>query len=122
VDPDYLFVSQALALKQSIAYAAIKKVKTMLECAGPHDNRIRGMLNHHGASTGRWTASLVQFQNMKRAVAKFIGDKEWKGWTEEAYQDICEGISLEMLRFLYGPPLEVISSCIRHFVQNVEDV
>jgi DNA polymerase bacteriophage-type len=99
----------ALRLKQSIAYASIKKVKTMLECAGPHDNRIRGMLNHHGATTGRWTASLVQFQNMKRPTIKH---------SEDAYREICEGVSREMLEICYGPVLEVISSCIRHFVHD----
>lgn len=99
----------ALQMKQSIAYASIKKVSTMLACAGPRDNRIRGMLNHHGATTGRWTASLVQFQNMKRPTIDN---------SEEAYRDICNCISLEMLRFCYGPPLEVISSCVRHFVHD----
>jgi DNA polymerase bacteriophage-type len=102
----------ALRLKQSIAYASIKKVKTMLECAGPHDNRIRGMLNHHGATTGRWTASLVQFQNMKRPTIKH---------SEDAYREICEGVSREMLEICYGPVLEVISSCIRHFVHDVKN-
>jgi len=101
---------QALRLKQSIAYASIKKVATMLACAGPHDNRIRGMLNHHGATTGRWTASLVQFQNMKRPTIAH---------TEDAYREICQGISREMLELCYGPVLEVISSCVRHFVEDV---
>lgn len=105
-------VVQALKLKQSIAYASIKKVKTMLECAGPHDNRIRGMLNHHGATTGRWTASLVQFQNMKRPTIKH---------SEDAYRELCSGISREMLEICYGPVLEVISSCIRHFVHDVKE-
>jgi len=105
-------VVRALRLKQSIAYASIKKVKTMLECAGPHDNRIRGMLNHHGATTGRWTASLVQFQNMKRPTIKH---------SEDAYREICEGVSREMLEICYGPVLEVISSCIRHFVHDADD-
>jgi len=103
-------VVKALRLKQSIAYASIKKVRTMLDCAGPHDNRIRGMLNHHGATTGRWTASLVQFQNMKRPTIKH---------SEDAYREICEGVSREMLEICYGPVLEVISSCIRHFVHDV---
>lgn len=108
---DDIEVVQALRLKQSIAYASIKKVATMLECAGPHDNRIRGMLNHHGATTGRWTASLVQFQNMKRPTIKH---------SEDAYREICEGVSREMLELCYGPVLEVISSCIRHFVHDVK--
>lgn len=99
----------ALRMKQSTAYASIKKVKTMLACAGPGDNRIRGLLNHHGATTGRWTASLVQFQNMKRPT---IAN------SEDAYRDICNGVSREMLEICYGSVLEVISSCIRHFVHN----
>jgi len=103
----------ALRYKQSIAYASIKKVKTMLECAGPHDNRLRGMLNHHGATTGRWTASLVQLQNLKRPTIKH---------SEDAYREICAGVSREMLELCYGPVLEVISSCIRHFVHDVKEV
>ncbi len=102
---------QALQMKQSVAYASIKKIPTMLACAGPHDNRIRGMLNHHGATTGRWTASLVQFQNMKRSTIKN---------SDAAYRDICAGISREMLELTYGPPLEVIGSCIRHFVHDAQ--
>lgn len=102
----------ALRMKQSVAYVSIKKVQTMLRCAGPHDNRIRGMLNHHGATTGRSTNSLVQFQNMKRST---LG----AGWSELAYQAICDGISREMLELCFGPVLEVISSCIRHFVQDI---
>jgi len=104
----------ALRLKQSTAYAAIKKVQSMIDCAGPHDNRIRGTLNHHGATTGRWTASLVQFQNMKRATI----NSEGVAWSERAYADLRQGVSREMLEVCYGPPLEVISSCIRHFVQD----
>lgn len=100
----------ALQMKQSVAFASIKKVSAMLACAGPHDNRIRGMLTMHGATTGRWTASLVQFQNMKRATIKN---------SDAAYRDICNGISREMLDIVYGPPLEVIGSCIRHFVHDI---
>lgn len=113
----------ALHMKQSVAYVSIKKVQTMLDCAGPMDNRIRGMLNHHGATTGRSTNSLVQFQNMKRpeghlAAETYKGSK--KSWSEVAYQAICEGISRDELEMCFGPVLEVISSCIRHFVHDVE--
>lgn len=100
---------QALRLKQSIAYASIKKVATMLGCAGPHDNRIRGLHNHHGATTGRWTHSLVQPGNFKRPTIKY---------SEDAYREICEGMSREMMECCYGPVLEVISSSIRHFIHD----
>ncbi len=101
---------KALRMRASVSYASIKKIPTMLACAGPHDNRIRGMLTHHGATTGRWTASLVQFQNMRRSTVKD---------SEDAYRDICNGISRAMLEFCYGSVLEVIASCIRHFVEDV---
>lgn len=101
---------QALRLKQSIAYASIKKVATMLACAGPHDNRLRGMMEYHVATTGRWGGRLAQLQNLKRPT---IAD------SEGAYQMICDGCSREMLEICYGPVLEVISSCIRHFVHDV---
>lgn len=122
LDDEVDIVVQALRMKQSVAYVSIKKVQTMLDCAGPHDNRIRGMLNHHGATTGRSTNSLVQFQNMKRP-AGHLAQETYKGskrsWSEEAYKAICEGISREELELCFGPVLEVISSCIRHFVHNV---
>lgn len=100
----------ALRLKSSISYASVKKVATMLACAGPQDNRIRGMLNYHGAGTGRSTASLVQMQNFRRTTILH---------SEDAYREICQGISREMLEICYGPVLEVIASCIRHFIHDV---
>lgn len=113
---------RALRLKQSVAYVSIKKVRTMLDCAGPFDNRIRGMLNHHGATTGRSTNSLVQFQNMKRPAGHLAAETH-KGskltWSEVAYKSICDGISREELELCFGPVLEVIASCIRHFVHDV---
>lgn len=121
-EPNPSVVVTALRMKQSIAYASIKKVATMIGCAGPHDNRIRGMLGHHGATTGRWVNKLVQFQNMKRPaddMANYTDETEMETWSERAYRDICNGIDLETLRLCYGAPLEVISSCIRHFVHNV---
>lgn len=113
---------EALRMKQSVAYVSIKKVQTMLDCAGPGDNRIRGMLNHHGATTGRSTNSLVQFQNMKRPAGHLAAETykgSGKSWSEVAYEAICNGISRDELEMYFGPVLEVISSCIRHFVQDV---
>lgn len=102
-------VEDALRMKQSIAYASIKKIKTMILCAGPADNRIRGLLNMHGATTGRWTHSLVQPGNFKRSTKL----------SELAYEDICQGVSREMLELTYGPVLEILSVAIRHFIQDL---
>lgn len=99
----------SLRWKQRVSYAAIAKVDSMLACVGPHDNRIRGMLGYHGASTGRWVNLLVNFQNMKRPTIKDSVD---------AYKEMCEGMNHAWMIVCYGPPLEVLSSCIRHFVQD----
>lgn len=105
-------LGKALKIKKLITFASLAKIKSMLACAGPHDNRVRGTLTYHGAGTGRWSASLVQPQNFKRPAA-FM-----ESLSEQAYKDICDGCSSEWLELVYGPPLEVISSCIRHFIQN----
>ena len=105
-------LGRALTLKKRVSYASLKKIPAMLGCAGPQDNRVRGTLVYHGAGTGRWSASLVQPQNFKRP-AEYL-----KKLTGEAYYDIIAGCNRDWLNLVYGPPLEVVSSCIRHFIQD----
>lgn len=105
-------LGKVLLLKKRISFASLKKIPAMINCAGPHDNRVRGTLTYHGAGTGRWSASLVQPQNFKRPAAYM------ESLSPQAYRDICEGCTNEWLDLVYGPPLEVISSCIRHFIQD----
>jgi len=113
MEGDSLEVKQALTLKSQIGFASIKKIKSMLACAGPHDNRVRGTIIYHGPTTGRWAGALIQPQNFKRPTIDC---------TDEAYKWICNGIDLEDLRLMFGNPLEVISSCIRHFIHDVSTV
>lgn len=101
----------ALQLRKQFSYAAVKKIPKMLACAGPHDNKVRGCLIFCGAGPGRWTASLIQPQNFKRPTIKY---------TEGAYRLIEAGEPVELIKFLYGNPLEVISSSIRHFIHDSE--
>ncbi len=105
-------LSAALKIKKHISFASIKKIPTMINCAGPEDNRVRGALVYHGAGTGRWSASLVQPQNFKKPAPYM------ESLSPQAYKDICEGCNVDWLRLNYGPPLEVIASCIRHFIQD----
>lgn len=103
-------VGCALLLRQKVSFAAVKKIDAMLACAGPHDSRVRGCFQYYGASTGRWSGSLIQPQNFKRPTVKH---------TEMAYDDICKGGSVDHIEFVYGPILEVVSSSIRHFIHDV---
>jgi len=88
-------------------FAAAKKVDVILACVNA-DGRVRGTLLWHGAGTGRWAGRLIQPQNFKKPTIK---------QTDLAYKMICEGCSRGDLETVFGNPLEVIASCIRHFLQ-----
>lgn len=107
-------LGKALTLKKRVSYVSLKKVKSMIACAGPHDNRVRGTLLWHGAGTGRWSASLVQPTNFKRP------SEHLEKYTEDIYRDLGEGCTAAWLEAFYGPPLECISSSIRHFIEDAE--
>jgi DNA polymerase len=123
-------VRQALQMKKWLSYAATKKIKTMLAMVGPDDNRIRGLLIYHGAGPGRWSAVKVQPQNFKRPSLDLVKRMDWKAagfkdagkaladLTAKAYAAIEAGADAWEIQTFYGPPLEVISSCIRHFIHD----
>ena len=100
----------ALELRRIMSFAAVKKVHSMLKIAGPDDNRIRGSLFYHGATTGRWSSKLVQQQNLKRSTAE----------SEQAFRDLRNGLNKDTLETIHGPILETIASGIRHFINDGE--
>lgn len=102
---------RALELHACLAFAAVKKLDAMVNCECG-DGYVRGTMRFYGAGTGRWSASLIQPQNFKRPsphLAKV---------TDKAYAMICDGCTREELEMMYGDPIEVIASCIRHFLQR----
>ena len=60
-------VRQALTARQEAAKSSVAKIDAMLDCVG-YDGQMRGLLQYHGASTGRWAGRLVQPQNFPRAL------------------------------------------------------
>jgi len=61
-------VRHVLQLRSDAGRSSIAKLDAMLECASPSDDRARGMLLYHGASTGRWSGRLIQMQNFPRGT------------------------------------------------------
>lgn len=103
---------RALELRKEMSFAAVKKLYAMVNCAGPDDNRVRGTLIDHGASTGRWSSSLVQQQNLKRpTISDSVG----------AFKMLRHGKSTEFIELVHGSLLEVVSSCVRHFINDGEE-
>lgn len=123
---------EALSLRKKLSYASIKKIRRMLEMVGPDDNRIRGVLILHGAGPGRWSGFGVQPQNFKRPSLALVKGMAWQeqgfknegkalaDFTAKAYRAILGGASAPEIEVCFGPPLEVISSCIRHFIHDYE--
>jgi len=106
-------VGQALSLRRLVSFAATKKLNSFEAFAGPHDNRVRGILMYYGAiRTGRWSSSGPQIQNAKKPP------KHLEAHTDAIYRDICRGASVDEINFNYGNPIECVASCIRHFVQD----
>ena len=97
-------VRAALLLRQEAAKSSTAKLKSMLAAASD-DDRIRFMLQYHGAATGRWSGRRVQMQNMPRPAL------------EQAEIETCiELVTVgkrDEIDMLYGRPLDVIASCLR---------
>jgi site-specific DNA-cytosine methylase len=68
-------VRRALEIRQIVAAASLKKLDAMLAVV-ESDGRARGLLQYHGASTGRWSGQLIQPQNFPRSTLKTAVDPE----------------------------------------------
>jgi DNA polymerase len=106
---------RVLEIRQLLARASTKKLVKMLETVNA-DGRIRGMLQYHGASTGRWAGRLVQPHNFPRGNSKL--------WKMTTVDDVIENIkfartdleeAIARLEFLYEGvgPIGAISSALR---------
>lgn len=101
---------RGLQLRAAASFAATKKLKAMLDC-NCGDGMVRGTLQYYGAfRTGRSAGQLIQPQNYKRPTIKH---------TDIAYQMIQDGVSADELEMIHGNPIEVVASCIRHFIHDV---
>ena len=66
-------VRRVLEIRLLAGKSSVKKFQAMLDRVSK-DGRVRGNLVYHGASTGRWSGSGVQLQNLPRDTVK---DFEW---------------------------------------------
>jgi len=102
-------VTEVINIRLSIGRASVKKLTAFIKTES-EDHRIRGTMMYHGATTGRFSARLVQPHNLFRPTI------------DNPYQ-IAEMIllgSLSDLEFMYGDPLEAIASCLRHMICSKE--
>lgn len=99
-------VREALTLRQEAGKASNAKFNVMERQAG-EDGRLRNMYQYHGAATGRWAGRAVQTHNLPRNMPK-------AEVVERILELVREG-KHEAIDALYGPPLTMVSSCLRSF-------
>lgn len=97
-------IRRVLEIRQLAAKSSVKKLQAVLSCVD-EDDAIRGILAYYGASrTGRWAGRLFQPQNLPRPS---LEDPDL------ALDLVADGADVDLLEALFGPPLEVVSSCLR---------
>ena len=97
---------RVLEIRRQLSKTSTKKFPAMLErcCA---DERIRGILQYHGASTGRWAGRGIQPQNLPRWPKGINGEEVLSLLTTEP--DMCE--------LVYGNLHEAASWTLRSCLQ-----
>ncbi len=99
-------VRRALTIRQEIGKASVAKLKPMLNIAGD-DNRVRQIIQYHGAATGRFAGRKLQPHNFPRDLP----DAE----EVEHMLELVRAGDPQVLALAYGPPISVISRCLRSF-------
>ena len=95
------------AVLESRAEAAKTSTAKLKSIAGyaSHDGVARNLVQYGGAvRTLRWAGRGPQIQNFPRPVVKHV---------EQAIEAILGGADADTLRWLYGRPLDVVSSCLK---------
>jgi DNA polymerase len=87
----------ALELRGQLSKSSVSKLDAIVARTA-QDGRLRNSYKYYGAHTGRWSGEGVQLQNLPRGTVKDV----------EAYTKL-----IRTGDYFDGPPLEVVSSCLR---------
>jgi len=106
-------VVRALEIRQLLSRASASKLIRFRDCVNT-DGAIRGLLQYHGAGTGRWSGRLVQPQNFPRGNLNLPKSLKLSGNQKMEY--LIECIKLgdpDILELHFGDPMEAIASALR---------
>lgn len=99
-------VRRVLTLRQEAAKASTAKFQKMVNLAGA-DDRLRNVVQYHGAATGRWAGRGVQVHNLPRDVPE--------AETVDRILTLVRQGDADAIDTLYGSPVSVLSLCLRGF-------
>lgn len=115
---------RAIRLRQAAWKTSTAKYKAVGQCVSS-DGRVRGLLNFHKASTGRWAGRLVQPQNFKRNTADSAEnfDDEYLHQKVKLLHELVGGRLktaeiYDILALVYGPDnvLDLLSKALRSMI------
>ena len=99
-------VRRALEIRRLIGSASVKKLRAMDRCVCS-GGRARGLLQYHGAGTGRWAGRLLQPQNFPRGTLDRI--------TPEMSVEAIMSEDPDWVEMMLGrPAVEAVLSSLRH--------
>ena len=105
-----------IKLRKAAWKTSTAKYRAMQACVS-HDNRVRGMLNYHGAGPGRWAGRLVQPQNLIRVDPDDMLLKSQLTWLHELLNDNSLSVRSvhEHVVSVFGGlvPLDLLSKMLR---------
>jgi DNA polymerase len=98
-------VRRVLEIRSITGSTALAKLDAMSACAGA-DGRARGLFQYHGATTGRWSAQLIQPQNLPRPTVDITPDE---------IDDVVAAVKTGEVSALdrWGKPIDVLTSALR---------
>lgn len=100
-------VRRALTIRKSLASTSIKKLASMRACTA-YDGRAHGLIQYHGAGTGRDAGRLLQPQNFPRGEVKLAPDHLVAAIMSRDFQlvELITGV----------PAITAVSSGLRHAI------
>lgn len=104
-------VRRALELRQEASKASVAKIDALLNAIGA-DGRVTNLLQFHAANTGRWGGRRFQPQNIRRPSKETDVDAAVEIILREPTKRAAETLEL-----LYGPPITVVSDCLRAMIK-----
>lgn len=100
-------VRHVLNLRKEAAKSSTAKMRAMRDRAGP-DGRVRGALQYHGASTGRWAGRGIQVQNFPRPR---YGVKQ-----KQIEEIITHFDNRDYIDMFHGPVLDALADSLRGMI------
>ena len=112
-------VREALEIRQEAAKTSVSKLTAMLARSSA-DGRVRGSFMYHGASTGRWSNTGVNFANLPRprkAYEEALKDGTFTSMSLfEAFREEDPDALTSRYGAKLGRPLHLVSDALRGFI------